>query len=248
MIHPSAHVDPAAELGEGVTIGAFTLVHGNVRIGSGTSVGSHCLIGLPTPLADGRALDIGPGATIRSHAVIYEGSTFGERLETGHGVTLREGLTVGRNLRVGTRSDLLGRSTIGDFVRIHSGVFMSQTSTVGNFVWIYPHTVFTDDPHPPNDDCLVGPTVEDYAVIAAQCCIAPAVRIGKASLVGAASMVTKDVAPGTIVMGVPARVVGQTSMVKLRDGTGGDAYPWTRNFRRGYPDEVVRAWDLDDER
>jgi acetyltransferase-like isoleucine patch superfamily enzyme len=245
VIHPSAVIDPRADVADGVSIGPFSVVHGNVVVGAGAEIGSHSVIGLPTPLASGRPLEIGPDAVIRSHAVIYEGSTFGPGLETGHHVTLREGLTVGRNLRVGTGADLLGNSMIGDFVRLHSGVFICQSTTIGNFVWIYVRTVFTDDPHPPNDDCLQGPTIEDFAVVSAQCCVSPGVLIGRGAVVGAASVVTRDVAPGKLAVGTPARVVGDASDVVLRDGSGQAAYPWTRHFRRGYPEEITTAWNVD---
>jgi acetyltransferase-like isoleucine patch superfamily enzyme len=175
--------------------------------------------------------------------VIYEGSTFGPRLETGHHVALREGLNVGENLRVGTLSDLQGDATIGNFVRLHSSVHIGKLSTLGDFVWIFPYTVLTNDLHPPSDGFLVGVTVEPYAVITTMCCIAPGIRIGARSLVAASSMVTKDVEPDTVVRGVPARAVGPTSAVLLRDGSGRPAYPWTRHYRRGYPTEVTDGWE-----
>ena len=43
-IHPTALVDPKAQLGENVTIGAFSIVGPNVRIDEGTTVGAHCVI------------------------------------------------------------------------------------------------------------------------------------------------------------------------------------------------------------
>src|SRR4051794_12070429 len=100
-ISEHAVVDPGTELGDGVSIGPFTIVHAGVRLGAGTTVGPHCVLGHPGPDGAGAPLVVGPGSTIRSHSVLYAGSTFGSRLETGHMVTLREGLEVGENLRVG---------------------------------------------------------------------------------------------------------------------------------------------------
>src|SRR5690606_41679420 len=48
LIHPSAVVDPAARLGEGVRVGAFSLIGADVQIGDGTEVGPHCSIQGPT--------------------------------------------------------------------------------------------------------------------------------------------------------------------------------------------------------
>jgi acetyltransferase-like isoleucine patch superfamily enzyme len=163
-------------------------------------------------------------------------------LETGHHATLREGIRAGENLRVGTHADLQGDTDIGDFVRIHSGAFICRSSKIEDFVWVFPRAVFTEDPHPPSDGCNKGPHIHEYAVIAAAATLLPGVQVGAAALVGAHSLVTKDVAPGELVAGVPARSRGALSQLALRDGSGGAAYPWTGHFRRGYPDHVVERW------
>lgn len=243
MIHPTAVVAEDAQLGDDVVVGAFSVIHGNVRLGSGTVIGSHCSVGEPTDLAGGHPLVLGARSLVRSHSVLYEGSTFGDLLETGHHVTVREGVSSGVNLRVGTLADLQGDTTFGDYVRLHSGVQVHKGSDVGDFVWIFPSVVLTNDPHPPSDVATEGVVVEAYAVIAAMACIAPGVRVGARSLVAASSMVTRDVPPDTVVRGSPARVVGPTSSVILRDGSGMPAYPWTTHFHRGYPQEVLDDWE-----
>lgn len=242
MIHPMAVVSDEADLADDVEIGAFTLVHGNVRIGSGSVIGSHCSIGEPTELAHGRPLDLGSSCLVRSHSVIYAGSTFGDGLETGHHVSIREGITAGVNLRVGTLADLQGDTTFGRYVRLHSNVHIGKGSVLGDFVWIFPYTVLTNDPHPPSDVAFAGATIEEFAVVTTMVCIAPGVRVGARSLVAASSMVTRDVPPDTVVRGSPARPVGPTSDVRLRDGSKIPAYPWTAHFHRGYPSEVIEEW------
>ena len=242
-IHPDARVAADAEIDErGVKIGPFTIVYGGVRIGAGTVIDSHCVIGRPAADGDaGEPLVLGEGSLIRSHSVFYRGSSFGPGLRTGHGVTVREGITAGRDLQIGTLSDLQGHSEIGDHVRTHSNVHLGHHSKIGDFVWIFPYVVLTNDPHPPSDGNLAGVVVEDYAVIATMTTILPGVRIGARSLVAAHALVNRDVAPDTIVSGVPAKSRGATSDVQLRDGSG-PAYPWMRHFHRGYPDAVVERW------
>jgi acetyltransferase-like isoleucine patch superfamily enzyme len=241
-IAESTLVDPSAELGVGVTIGPFTVVHAGVRIGDGTAIGSHCVIGHPGPGDAAGPLTIGPGATIRSHSVLYEGSTFGERLETGHHVTLREGLTVGANLRVGTYGDLQGDTTIGDYCRFHSNVFVAKYSAIGDFVWIFPHAMLANDPHPPSHIQL-GATIDDYAVVGAGAMVLSGIRVGGGAVVGAASVVTRAVPADELVVGVPARTVGAASAVKMRDDPLVSVYPWTAHYHRGYPDDVVAGWN-----
>ncbi len=241
MIHPSSVIAPGAVIGEGVDIGPFCVVHDDVVIGPGTTIEAHCEIGHPTPRAGGKPLVIGPGSRIRSYSCFYAGSTFGAGLHTGHRVTVREGTQAGVDLQIGTLSDLQGTCRIGDHVRFHSNVHIGQLSTVEDFVWIFPYVVLTNDPHPPSEQ-LMGVTVERFAVIATMSVVLPGVRVGTGALVGAHSAVNRDVPPDTIVAGSPATEKGPASRVKLRDGSGRDAYPWRHHFHRGYPEDVVAGW------
>lgn len=242
MIHPSASVSPLAKLGEGVRVGPFTIIHDHVEIGAGTVIDGYCELGYPTPLAAGLPLVIGAGSTIRSHSVFYAGSRFGDKLVTGHRVTVREKTVAGANLQIGTLCDLQGDCTIGDYVRFHSNVHIGKMSSIGNFVWIFPYVVLTNDPHPPSD-VLLGCSIGDYAAIATMSVILPGVTVGSHALVAAHSMVGKDVAPATVVGGSPSKFICETSKIQLKDGSGNPAYPWTTHFRRGYPDAVTAGWD-----
>jgi acyl-[acyl carrier protein]--UDP-N-acetylglucosamine O-acyltransferase len=241
MIHTTAIVSPKAKIGKDVTIGAFSIIHDNVQVGDSTEIGSHCEIGISTDLSDGSALKIGPNSKIRSHSIFYEGSSFGERLITGHRVTVREGSRAGINLQIGTLSDLQGDCQIGDYVRFHSNVHIGKKSIIGNFVWIFPYVVLTNDPTPPSSQ-LLGCEIGDYSAIATMSVILPGVKIGQHCLIGAHACVGKDVTDGMIAAGVPAKILGPTSNIKLRDGSGISAYPWTNHFHRGYPTEVIASW------
>lgn len=240
-IHPTSVIDPKAKLGADVEIGPFTIVHGNVVIGDRTKVGSHCELGLPTPLGNGSALEVRSDSLIRSHSVFYESSSFGPGLKTGHRVTVRENTVAGNGFQIGTQSEVQGDCVVGNYVRFQSNVFVGKKTRIGNFVWILPYVVLTNDPTPPSND-LIGCVIEDYASISAMAVILPGVTVGHSSLVAAHACVSKDVPPSVVVAGVPARVVGETKSVMRRDGSGKPAYPWTAHFHRGYPDEVVEMW------
>lgn len=243
MIHPSASVSPQAILGANVSIGAFTIVHENVHIGDNTVIDSFCEIGYPSPLAEGLPLVIGADSRIRSHSILYAGSTFGARFITGHRVTVREKTSAGVNFQLGTLSDIQGDCSIGDYVRFHSNVHIGKMSKVGNFVWIFPYVVLTNDPHPPSD-VLLGCEIGDYAAVATMSVVLPGVKVGSGALVAAHSMVGRDVAPDTVAGGSPSKYICDTSKIKLKDGTDRPAYPWTSHFRRGYPADVTAGWDI----
>ena len=72
--------------------------------------------------------------------------------------------------------------------------------------------------------------------------VLPGVVVGEHSLVAAHSSVSRDVEAHSVVGGSPAKFLCPTSKIKLKDGTGRSAYPWTTHFSRGYPEEVVREW------
>lgn len=241
MIHPTALIDKKAKIGDGVKVGAYTIIHENVVIGPYTEIGSHCEIGVPSSLSDGNPLVIGESSLIRSHSVFYEGSVFGKNLSTGHRVTVREKTRAGESFQIGTLGDIQGHCEIGDFVKFHSNVHIGQHSTIGNYVWIFPYVVLTNDPHPPSN-VMQGVTIEDYVAIATMSIILPGVTVQTGALVGAHSSVNRTVAPDTVVAGSPAKFICDTSAVKLKDGSGESAYPWRRHFHRGYPEAVVEKW------
>ncbi len=244
LIHPSAYVSPSAKLGAELEIGPYSIVHDNVVIGDRVKVGSHCELGLPTPAGDGSALIIGDDSLIRSHSIFYESSVFGRGLMTGHRVTVREKTNAGLAFQIGTSSEIQGDCYVGDYVRFQSNIFVGKGTVIGNFVRISPYVVLTNDPTPPSN-VLIGCIIEDYASIGASSIVLPGVRVGCHALVAAQACVTKDVPPRMVVAGAPAKVLGKASAIKLRDGTGRSAYPWTRHFTRGFPDEITKSWSSD---
>lgn len=241
-IHPTAIVSPRAKLGKNVTVGQFTTIYDNVVIGDDCEVGGYCELGVANKFSGGAPLVVGNNALIRSHSIFYEGSSFGEKLITGHRVTVREKVNAGINLQIGTLTDLQGSCQIGDYVRMHSNVHIGQGSAIGNYVWIFPYVVLTNDPHPPSD-VLRGVVVEDYAVIATMTTVLPGVKVGANTLIGAHSLLASDALPGKIYAGKAAEERGEASAIRLKDGTRRPAYPWIKHFRRGYPEAVIQQWE-----
>lgn len=235
----NVQISSKATIGKNVKIGDDTTILDNVIIGDNTIICNNCIIG--EPLSDyyynekyiNQDTVIGGDSLIRSHTIIYCGCTIGDHFSTGHRVTIRENMKIGNHCRIGTLSDLQGLSEIGDYCWLHSNVHIGQHSKIGNFVFVYPYTVFTNDPHPPSNICI-GPTVDDYTQIAVGVILLPGVKLGKHVLVGAHSVVGKDVDDYQLVVGNPAKTLKDVRELISRE-TGKSHYPWPYNFDRGMP-------------
>lgn len=233
-------ISEKAKIGKNVKFGSFVIVYDDVEIGDNCIIESYCEIGYSNGREKG-PLKLGQNAKIRSHSILYAGSEIGENLMTGHHVTIRENMKIGANFQAGTYAIIMGESTIGDYVKTGSSVEIGQFSKLGNYIWVYLNSVLINDPHPPSDSHTKGPEISDFAVIGASCIIFPNVKIGRGALIGANSVVKKDVPDDQIAIGNPSKIIGPTSQIKLT-GTDQPAYPWRYHFHRGYPKEVIESW------
>ena len=232
-------------IGKDVVIGHGAIIYPNVTLGDNTIIGPYCTIGEPTgsfynehsamvEKHDFKKTIIGANSVIRSHSIIYEDVKIGDGFQTGHRVTIREKSSIGIKCSVGTLSDIQGTVTVGKYVRLHSNAHIGQHSIIEDYAWIYPYVVLTNDQHPP---VYVprGVTIKEYAVVSTSSVILPGIVIGKNALVGAHSVVTKDVADEMLVVGNPAKV--RCSVRDIKDENGNQIYPWKGHLKedRGYP-------------
>lgn len=232
-----------AIIGKNVKIGDNTSIYDNVTIEDNCIIANDCIIG--EPLSEyyhdesykNPETIIGTNSLIRSHTIIYAGCDIGQNFSCGHRVTIREYSRIGNNCRIGTISDLQGYLQIGNYCWLHSNVHIGQKSSIGNFVFIYPYVVFTNDPHPPSNICI-GPTVGDYSQIAVFSVLLPGVKIGRHVLIGAGSIVGKDVEDYQLTVGNPAKPIKDVRDLKSKE-TGLSHYPWPYNFSRGMPWENI---------
>jgi len=163
------------------------------------------------PIAD-LCLEIGAGAVVRSGSVIYAGSRIGARLNVGHNAIVREENAIGDDFSLWSNSTVDYGCAIGHRVKIHHNVYVAQFTVLEDDVFLAPGVMIANDPHPGcafSRKCMRGPTIKRGAQIGANATILPMVTIGERALVGAGSVVTKDVPPGAVVVGNPARVSGR---------------------------------------
>lgn len=195
-IHKTAIVDKNAELEEGVKIGPFAFIDRHVKIGKGTEIG--------------QGVSIVGWTRIGSNCIIHMGASIGEKAQTRDQQDVRSYVKIGNN------------NTIREYTTIHRGMEEGGTTSIGdnNFIMANAHIAH---------DCKIGNgvtitnlsllgghvEVEDQAFISSLVGIHQFVRVGRLSMIGGYSRLTKDAPPYMVIEGRPAMVYG-LNIVGLR--------------------------------
>lgn len=175
--------------------------------------GEHCLIDPDCVLGyrygtDTEPCRFGDHSRIRSGTILYAGVTAGDYFQTGHRVMIRERTRIGDHVVIGTNTVIDGNVVIGDFVKIESQCYIPTHVRIGSRVFIGPGTTLTNDRNPLKQRERYrpeGPVLEDGVTLGAGVTVCPGVRIGEDAFVAAGAVVTRDVPPKCLALGVPAR-------------------------------------------
>jgi UDP-N-acetylglucosamine acyltransferase len=199
-IHPTAIVDPGAVLGPGVTVGAYSIIDGQVTIGDDTQVGPHVVIR--------------PYTTIGKRCRIFQFAVVGEipqdlkfageesKLVIGDDNVIREFATLHRGTAGGG-----GLTQVGDGNLLMAYTHVAHDCHLGN------HIIMS------NAATLAGHiTVDDYAILGGLCAIHQFCRIGAHAFIGGASAVARDVPPFCMAIGNRAKIVGLNLVGLKRHG------------------------------
>ena len=190
QIHPTALIEPGAQLDDDVHVDAYSIVRADVEIGAGSRIGAHCVIEGHTRIGRGNRIyqfcSIGAAPQDKKYA--------GEptELHIGERNTIREFCT----FNVGTVQDA-GVTRVGDDNWIMAYVHIAHDCRVGN------QTIFA------NNATLGGHVqVDDWAIIGGLSGVHQFVKVGAHVMVGFASAVSQDVPPFMLVDGNPLAVRG----------------------------------------
>ncbi|OSI09960.1 acyl-ACP--UDP-N-acetylglucosamine O-acyltransferase [Neisseria zoodegmatis] len=228
LIHPTAVIDPKAELDSSVKVGPYTVIGPNVQIGAHTEIGPHAVI-------DGHT-------TIGKHNKIFQFASLGAqpqdkkyrdeptRLVIGNGNTIREFTTFNTGTVTG-----IGETRIGDDNWIMAYVHLAHDCVVGN------HTIFA------NNASLAGHvTIGDYVVLGGYTLVFQFCQIGDYAMTAFAAGVHKDVPPYVMAAGYRAEPAGLNTEGMRRNGFAPEQISRVKNvyktlYRQGLGLEEAKA-------
>jgi UDP-N-acetylglucosamine acyltransferase len=196
LVHPTAEIDPGAELAPDVRIGPFAVVEAEVTIAAGCHIGAHAVIRRHTRL--------GPRCRVWEHATLggepQDVSFHGQvsYLEIGADNLIREGVTIHRattergSTRIGERNFLMANCHVAHDCKIGNGVIIANGALLAGHV-----------------------SVADRAFISGNVVIHQFARVGTLAMVGGLARVSQDCLPYIITEGSPAAARG-LNLVGLR--------------------------------
>jgi UDP-N-acetylglucosamine acyltransferase len=190
IIHPTAIIDAAAQLGSGVTIGAYSVVGPHVTLGDGVKLHSHVVI-------DGYTT-VGAGCEVWPFAVLgatpqhtrYDGEP--SELHIGANCVIREHVTMHPGTAIGAMHTIVGNKGL-----FFAGAHVAHDCVVGD------HVIFANN-------AALGGHVEigDHVMLGGFAAVQQWCRVGAHAMVGAHSLVDADVMPFTIAAGNRATLSG----------------------------------------
>ncbi|CAN2042904.1 acyl-(acyl-carrier-protein)--UDP-N-acetylglucosamine O-acyltransferase [Candidatus Magnetomoraceae bacterium gMMP-15] len=200
MIHPTAIIDPGAEIDENVEIGPYSIIADKVRIGSGTIIESHVNINTYTTIdSDCHIFQYASIGTVPQDLKFKGGKTY---VTIGKGTVIREFVSINRGTESGG-----GVTRIGEKNYLMVYTHIAHDCCTGKEVVLANNTTFAGHI-----------TVGDYATIGGLVAIHQFVNIGDYAFVGGKSAVTKDIPPYVIASGDRAKLHGLNKVGLKRRG------------------------------
>ncbi len=193
LIHPTAIIDPSAELDASVRVGPYAIIGGSVRIGADCEVGAHCVIEGPSDIGTGNVFH--PFGRIGGSPQDKKYAGEDTRLVVGNNNMFREYVTLNR----GTAQDR-GETTIGDDNWIMAYVHVAHDCVVGN------HTILA------NTTNLAGHVhIGDWVILGGYTGVHQFCKIGAHAMTGVGTVVLHDLPPYVMASGDSAKPHGLNS-------------------------------------
>jgi acetyltransferase-like isoleucine patch superfamily enzyme len=232
---PGLFVAPGAVVPDDTRIAPHVTIYAGVVIGHGVSIEQGAILGREqqihehsrSPVYPSEAPTvIGDGCRVGSNTVVVAGARIGERAYLSDLVLVREGAVIGDDAMIGRGVSVSHGNFVGARTRIQNDTLIGPWTVIEEDVLVSPRATFIGDPTMGRrgaDEPSAGIVVRRAARIGTNAIIFPGVEVGAEAVVGAASMVRRDVPERTVVAGVPARRLRDVRDDELLEGWQGRA-------------------------
>jgi len=202
-IHPSAIVSSSAEIGDGVEIGPFAIVGDECVIGNGCVISARA--SLERYVILGRNVKIGVGSVLGSDPQDLKFKGERTTVEIGDNTVVREYSTINRGTSQSFKTSVGPNSFVMSYVHLAHDCHVGEGVVLANMVQLAGHV-----------------TVEDRVILSGVTAVHQFTRIGRNSIVGGCSRVSKDVPPFVKAVGNPMKLYGLNSVGLRRNGFSPD--------------------------
>ena len=234
-IGPFCVVEAGAVIGDGCRLGAHVVVHAGSEIGRDVRIDDHTVIG-KQPMRAKRSIfkdtkplppaKIGDECLIGAGVVIYAGAEIANNVLVADTAAIRENVSIGEFTIVGRGVTVENLTTIGRKCKLETGCYITAYSKIEDYCFIAPKVTTTNDNYLGRTEerfkHFKGVTVRRGGRIGGGAVILPGIEIGEDAVVGAGSVVTKNVPPRKVVVGVPAKIFRDTPEEQLLENQGWD--------------------------
>ena len=204
------------------------LINPCVILGKNVIIEPYAILGIRDRFHPEGETIIGDDSFIGSRSTIYQNVVSGRGLDLSDQSTIFYNNQLGDFCRIGPKAIIKNGCVIGNNVRVNAHVFLKRV-IIEHDVFIGPGTVFTDDMHPPCPryaECKPKTVVESYASIGANVTIAPGIKIGHHSQIYAGTVVIDDVAPYSVMAGVPGKRIKDSRDLVCGKGYFSSVFSW----------------------
>lgn len=210
---------PDVEIPDDIILGAHVILHSGTQLGSKSRIEDGAIIGRVSPLSVGsnalpttqQSTILGPGTIIGAYAIVCAGTNTGPNAYIGDHALLRENVEIGAHVCVGFSTSVGSRCCIGDRTRIQGFCGFAGPTIIEEDCLIGPYVVALASTFRKSEECVSRPVrIGSKSRIGSAVQLMPCIEVGSGALVDAASVVTRDVLPGSHVRGSPARLIGRS--------------------------------------
>ena len=212
-------IEKGVVFGANVRVGSNVVIYAGTRFGDNVRIQDFAVIGKQpvAPFVEHKAFAIsacgpsrfGSNTVIGTGVIIYAGVRVGDYFYSADRAIVREHARIGKNVSIGKNAIVEHHAVLGDHTKLQSFALVGEGMRVGKHVFLGPYFNGTCDKFMDRLEARVfePPTIKDHARVGAHVVLMAGVKVGKDAVVGAGSVVTRDVPDYSVVVGVPARVI-----------------------------------------